>query len=173
LTVIAWAALAAACATALLIVYDLYGRGYRQTMAVMEAVWPITALYLGPLAWFAYRRWGRLNNREYQRQTGDEPDYGEPVSVGVGVSHCDAGCTLGDIIGAWLVFVVSWQLLGLALRRSTSPVSCWPARLASPFQYFSIAPMRDLGLRDATTSPTCTPARARSAPPANTPTPAS
>jgi hypothetical protein len=27
---------------------------------------------------------------------------------------CGAGCTLGDIIGAWLVFAFSWKLLGLA-----------------------------------------------------------
>ena len=41
------------------IVYDICGRGLRQPMRVMEAVWPITALYLGPLGWPAYARLGR------------------------------------------------------------------------------------------------------------------
>jgi hypothetical protein len=27
-----------------------FGVGYRQRMAVMDAVWPITALYFGPVA---------------------------------------------------------------------------------------------------------------------------
>lgn len=115
LTTVAWIALALAFATAALIAYDIYGRGYRQKMAVMEAVWPVTALYFGPLAWLAYRHWGRLNSPTYQQQTGAEPDYSEPVSVGIGVSHCGAGCTLGDIIGAWIVFAIAWKLLGLAL----------------------------------------------------------
>ena len=46
-------ALAVAGATAALIIYDIDGRGYRQKMAVMEPVWPVTALYLGPAAWWA------------------------------------------------------------------------------------------------------------------------
>lgn len=29
--------------------YDVYIRGLRQPMRVMEAVWPLTALYLGVL----------------------------------------------------------------------------------------------------------------------------
>ena len=61
-----------------------------------------------------------------------EPDYDETTSVSIGVSHCGAGCALGDIIGAWVVFAASWKPLGLAL----------------PGQYFSIAPMRDLGPRE-------------------------
>ncbi len=51
LTAVAWLSLAVAFATALLIVYDVYARGYRQQMTVMEPVWAISALYFGPLAW--------------------------------------------------------------------------------------------------------------------------
>ena len=148
LTVVAWVALAVAFASALLIVYDIYGRGYRQKMAVMEAVWPVTALYLGPLAWLAYRRWGRLSSPKYQQQTGAEPDYGEPVSVAIGVSHCGAGCTLGDIIGAWLVVITGWKLFGLALPAEYIADFALAFTLGIAFQYFSIATMRGLGLRD-------------------------
>ena len=148
LTAIAWVALAVAFASAALIVFDIYGRGHRQKMAVMEAVWPITALYFGPLAWLAYRRWGRLNSPRYQRETRTEPDYDEPVSVGIGVSHCGAGCTLGDIVGAWLVFIVGWELLGLALPAEYIADFTLAFVLGIAFQYFSIAPMRDLGLGD-------------------------
>jgi hypothetical protein len=46
LTLLAWTALAVAFTGAAVILIDMYGRGYRQhTMPVMEAVWPITALY--------------------------------------------------------------------------------------------------------------------------------
>lgn len=148
LTILGWVSLAFAFLNAGVIVYDIYGRGYRQKMAVMEAVWPITALYFGPLAWWGYRRWGRLNSQVHQRRSAAEPQYGEPVSVGIGVSHCGAGCTLGDIIGAWIVFAVSWKLLGLALPAEYIADFSLAFALGIAFQYFSIAPMRELGLRE-------------------------
>ena len=83
LTVLAWVSLAAAGASALDILIDIYVRRYRQHMRIMEAVWPVTALYFGPVAWLAYRRWGRLNSPRYQREARAEPNYGEPVSVGI------------------------------------------------------------------------------------------
>ena len=36
--------------------------------------------------------------------TRSRPEYGEPVSVAIGVTHCGAACTLGDVLGAWIVF---------------------------------------------------------------------
>ncbi len=144
----AWVSLALAFATAALIAYDIYGRGYRQTMGVMEAVWPVTALYFGPLAWLGYQRWGRINSPRYQQQTRRKPEYGEPVSVAVGVSHCGAGCTLGDIIGAWIVLAAGWQLLGLALPAEYIADFTLAFALGIAFQYFAIAPMRGLGMRD-------------------------
>lgn len=49
LTVVSWISLATAFSCAGFILYEMYGRGYRQHMWIMEAVWPITALYFGPL----------------------------------------------------------------------------------------------------------------------------
>lgn len=148
LTTVAWISLGAAFATAALILFDVYGRGHRQQMGVMEAVWPITALYFGPLAWLGYRRWGRPASPAYRAATGVEPDHGERVSVGLGVTHCGAGCTLGDIIGATLVFLAGWQLLGMALYAEYVVDFTLAFALGIAFQYFSIAPMRGLGLRD-------------------------
>jgi hypothetical protein len=47
LTVVAWISLAVAFLTAALIAIDVFVRGRRQRMPIMEAVWPVTALYLG------------------------------------------------------------------------------------------------------------------------------
>jgi hypothetical protein len=63
-------ALASACASAPLILVDILGRGRRQRIWIMDVVWPLTALYTGPLGWLAYRRWGRLNSPRYLEQTG-------------------------------------------------------------------------------------------------------
>jgi hypothetical protein len=103
-------------------------------MRVMEAVWPVSALYFGPLAWLGYCGWGRPGAK-----------YGETVSVGIGVSHCGAGCTLA---GAWLVFALGWELLGLALPAEYVVDFTFAFLLGIAFQYFSIAPMRGLGVRE-------------------------
>lgn len=63
------------------------------------------------------------------------------VTVLAGVSHCGAGCVLGDIVGEWLVYGTGAKINGEML---------WPALLVDyafallfgvAFQYFSIAPM--------------------------------
>jgi hypothetical protein len=148
LTVLAWISLAIAFASAAWIVGDLYVRGNRQQMWIMEAVWPVTALYFGPLAVWAYRRWGRPNSPSYRKRTGLEPDYGRPAAIAIGVSHCGAGCTLGDIAGAWIVFGAGWTILGLALPAEYIADFALAFALGIAFQYFAIAPMRGLGVRD-------------------------
>jgi hypothetical protein len=52
LTINARRSIAARLVSAAVILYDIYARGRRQPVRVMEAVWPITALYTGPLGGF-------------------------------------------------------------------------------------------------------------------------
>ncbi len=49
LVILSWVSIALAVAAALVIVTDL-AAGRRQHMGVMNVVWPVTALYAGPLA---------------------------------------------------------------------------------------------------------------------------
>ncbi|MGH3505381.1 MAG: hypothetical protein ACRDQA_31485, partial [Nocardioidaceae bacterium] len=101
-----WCALAAGFASAGWILLDTYARGHRQPMRVMEAVWPITGLYFGPVAVWGYRRFGRPMTARWQRHhQHDAPPEKPPwAGVAVDVSHCGAGCTLGDIIAEFTVF---------------------------------------------------------------------
>ena len=151
LVVLAWVSLVLAFASALVIVIDLLG-GHRQHMWIMDLVWPITALYAGPLALWAYFKVGRLSS--HRRMQADKARGEQPASkrkpfwqkTGVAVSHCGAGCTLGDIAGGWIIFMGTFQIVGMSL---------WPEYIADyalafilgiAFQYFTIAPMRGLGL---------------------------
>ena len=141
LTVLAWVSLAAGFVSAGAVVIDIYGRGLRQPMRVMEAVWPITALYLGPLGWIAYARLGRP-----RRNAGPDAEWeGHAVSA----THCGAGCALGDVIGEWVVFAGSLTIAGSML---------WPGYVLDLalgyvfgilFQYWAIKPMSELGRRAA------------------------
>ena len=69
LTVLAWISLASAFVCAGLVAADIFVRGYRQHVWIMNVVWPVTALYSGPLGLLAYRRWGRLNSMLYRERS--------------------------------------------------------------------------------------------------------
>jgi hypothetical protein len=148
LSVVAWMSLIAAGLSALDILIDIYGRRYRQHMGIMEAVWPVTALYFGPLTSWAYRRWGRpRSNRWLEENRRDAPpSTSRRVSVALGVSHCGAGCTLGDIAAATGVFLAGATLAGHMVFAEMAASYVAAVVLGVLFQYFAIAPMRGLGL---------------------------
>jgi hypothetical protein len=150
LTVLAWTALAVAFASAAVILIDIYGRGHRQRhMPVMEAVWPITALYFGPVAVWGYHRFGRPASTRWLREHGlrHPPDKPGWAGVAVDVSHCGSGCTLGDIIAEFGVFALGATVAGAALWAEYISDYLLAVALGLVFQYFAIAPMRGLSFR--------------------------
>jgi hypothetical protein len=147
LTVLSWVALGLAFASAGLILLDIYGRGYRQQMKIMEVVWPVTALYFGPAAIAAYRSWGWSSTRRWQAEHRHPPDKPRYASTAVGVSHCGAGCTLGDIAAEFAVFALGISIAGLPLLAEYIGDYLLAVALGIIFQYFAIAPMRGLSLR--------------------------
>ncbi len=164
-----------------------------QRMAVMNWVWPVTALYFGPAALIAYQKLGkpqarptkehapeRHEDQKRERQpereaigsaagggmpgqrnkwqasatpskrnerrghNGQQPQRPFWQSVWLAVTHCGAGCTLGDLIAETAVCLFAWKL---------ASVDYWPDILLDftlayllgiVFQYFSIAPMRGI-----------------------------
>lgn len=61
---VVWLAVSIVTAGALLI--DVYLRSHRQHMRVMEALWPITALYFGPFTRPFHVRYGRPQGQRWQ-----------------------------------------------------------------------------------------------------------
>ena len=122
-------------------------RRHPQHMGVMTVVWPVTALF-GSLAavWF-YRRHGR---------TGADDDPSMAVSVSKGALHCGAGCTLGDIVAETTAFLVPGILVAFGYPGvfGEPMFAVWvfdfvlAFALGIVFQYFALAPMRGLGVRD-------------------------
>ena len=150
LVVVAWCALAIAVASAGVILGDIFVRGYRQPMRVMEAVWPITALYFGPLAVWVYWRYARRSSPRWLDEQGlsSPPDHPKWVTTAIGVSHCGAGCTLGDIIAEFVIFALAIQLLGSMLLAEYVGDYVAALALGILFQYWALAPMRGLNFRD-------------------------
>lgn len=118
-------------------------------MWIMEAVWPVTALYFGPVAVWAYHRFGRPKTHRWLAEHDHEqpPDKPGWAGTALGVSHCGAGCTLGDIIAEFVVFAFALTLAGQTLFAAYIGDYVAAVILGVVFQYFAIAPMRGLGLR--------------------------
>lgn len=108
---------------------------HRQKMAIMNFVWPITALYFGPFALWTYFAFGR------PKEDTDRPFW---QKVWVGVTHCGAGCTLGDFTAEWIAFLTGFALLGSRLWGGYLCDFLLAYLFGIVFQYFSIAPMRNL-----------------------------
>ncbi|MGH7195640.1 MAG: DUF4396 domain-containing protein [Candidatus Saccharimonadales bacterium] len=85
---------------------------------------------------------------KHTKKSGDKNKSSPTFSqVAVGVSHCGAGCTLGDIIAEFIVFGFGFTLAGVALIPEYIGDYIAAIALGIIFQYFAIVPMSSLGLR--------------------------
>lgn len=158
--------LAAGIASAILIAIDV--KRHPQHMAIMNAVWPISGLYGGPLAVWGYWRHGRSagghgghaghdghaghgggnHDASSYQNGGGTPHF---ASIGKGAAHCGAGCTLGDIIAEWLVFFVPAIAVWFGWHSvfSEKIFAVWildyilAFGFGIVFQYYAIKPMND------------------------------
>ncbi len=144
-------------ASALLIVADEWRDP--QHMAIMNAVWPLTALFAGPLALMFYFSHGKnaAKSRMASHESSGEghhshPKSSTPVAVSKACAHCGSGCALGDMIAEWLAFffpvVAVW--FGWQSVFAERIFAIWVLDFVLAFgfgiafQYFTIKPMRGL-----------------------------
>ena len=145
LTAISWAYVGLALLCAAIILYDVYGRGYRQPTGVMGVVWPITALYFGPLALPAYQRWGRLRSEKWRREHGSAPEKSLPVAAATGGIPGGAASAVGHVIGVPLVVLTGLTIAGQSLWVMILVIAAIATVLLFAFEYFfSTVPARGL-----------------------------
>jgi hypothetical protein len=153
LVLLATTSLCVAGSCAVIITIDLLA-GNRQQMWIMNLVWPVTALYFGPLALWAYFRLGRLSTKhalmQAQEKGDQKPGMKKPfwAKCALGATHCGAGCTLGDIVAEWLLFAFPLVLFGKKIFGTWVVDYLFAFLLGIAFQYFTIKPMRHLSVKD-------------------------
>ena len=138
------------CAAA--IVVDI-ARGHRQKMPIMELVWPLTALYSGPVGLWSYFRKGRLTTKANVDRAMEEGK-GHPATrrpfwqtTALGTTHCGGGCTLGDLTAEWgtaLLPFVAFPLFGHRIFSLWIYDYILAFGFGILFQYFTIKPMKGL-----------------------------
>lgn len=147
LQALATVSLALGLLSAIAVAVDL-ARGHPQHMNVMNVVWPVTALWSGPLGAWAYFRYGRAGARDVvmaAKARGTEPPnvrQSFPVLVAKGATHCGSGCALADIAAEWLVLAVPLYVFGKAIFGAWVYDFVLAFVLGIVFQYFTIKPMR-------------------------------
>ena len=129
--------------------------GIPQAMAIMNVVWPVTALYFSVFAVWAYYSLGRKKTkramREHSMSKEHDQDRSGPTAaqVAVGTSHCGAGCMLADVACEFWTAAAGITLLGSVLwaEYTIDFAAAWA--LGIVFQYFAIQPMRHLPVGQA------------------------
>jgi len=150
LTILAFGSLTTAGLCALIITTDIL-IGHRQHMWIMNVVWPITALYSGPIGLLAYFRIGRLSTHQAMQKTQQHDRsstaQSKPFwqSVGLAATHCGSGCTLGDLLaeGVLLPFL-PFTLFGHRIFAAWLVDFALAFFFGIVFQYFTIKPMKKL-----------------------------
>lgn len=119
-----------------------------QKMSIMNIVWPVTALYAGPLAILTYNFIGRRKdeNSLHSNATPSLQKKQKPFwqSVLVGSLHCGSGCTLGDLIVANALLFIPFTLFGSKLYGEWTIDFVLAFLIGIIFQYYAIKPMRKL-----------------------------
>ena len=144
---------------AIIIAADLFS--YPQHMWIMNVVWPVTALFGAVWVLWQYFAYGRLAERTLAHAAMERSEKMPsktltpfPVMVGNGALHCGSGCTLGDIVAEWLVFLAptvalwfGWHgLFGEKMYATWIIDYLFAYAFGIVFQYFTIKPMRDLSV---------------------------
>jgi len=149
LTTLSWVFIATGVISAAAILYDLYGQGHRQPQRVMEAVWPLSALYLGPFALPIYNRFGRTHSTTWQAKAGATVDRsitasavrsGLPGGVSSGLAHVVA-VPFVVATGLTIAGVDMWAMVAIITVLATALI------FAFEYMFFTAKDRRVPGLR--------------------------
>ncbi len=140
---VAWAWLAASAVSGIAVVVHLARTG-GQKMWIMDLVWPITALWAGPVGAWGYFRYGRDPSAGQERAA----DRASLAVTAKATSHCGAGCTLGDLVAAGVAVLAPLTVFGHAIFGEWIYGLVAAFGFGIAFQYFTIKPMRQLSRRE-------------------------
>ena len=142
---LSWLAVLAGLASCLFVALDIRRR-QPQPMAVMRWVWPINALWAGPIGIWAYWTIGRTGPPLQQpsarmNQATDMAPRPFWQSIVSGTLHCGAGCSLADLVGPILFRAAPFALAGSLVFGEWTLDYILALLVGVTFQYAAISPM--------------------------------
>lgn len=132
----------------LIVLFHIYPR-HRQSMKVMEAVWPLTGLWANWIGLWAYFGLGKEKKSSHMKM--DMPMQGMDMhsrpgwrSTALSTLHCGAGCTLADLIGESFTSFVPVSIGGSFMAGQWTLDYVLALIIGIYFQYAAIRPMEKL-----------------------------
>ncbi len=145
LTPVSWSFVGLALVSAAYIAYDVFGRGHRQRVGAMNVIWPSTALYFGPLAIWAYARYGRPQSEKWQAEHGAASEKDASVAALTGGTPGGAASLVGHVLGVPLIVVSGLTIAGLDLWAMIAAVAVIATAFLFAYEFFfSTVPARRL-----------------------------
>jgi hypothetical protein len=140
---ISWFFVVIGALSAGLILYEIIGRGHHQRNVAMNLVWPVAALFLGPFAIWAFRRWGRGGAVVASSDAGSEGHLGGKAIAGS--TPGGAAATVGHFIGVPLVAASGLTIAGTNLWVLIIVIALLAIGMLFAFEFF-FAPIAPRGL---------------------------
>jgi len=141
---LSWVMVVAGILSGGLVAWDMRRRA-PQPMAVMNWVWPINALWGGPLGVWAYWAIGRTPPKTSGTEHGSMKMDMAPrpfwQSIVAGSFHCGAGCTLADLMGPSVFRAAPFLVLGSLVFGEWALDYLLALLVGVTFQYAAISPM--------------------------------
>lgn len=137
-TVAGWIITCTGFLVAALILVDCYILGYRQPLRAMEAVWPITAIYSGPVALWAYYKWGRRSTAKWQEHNV-APEQRVAVTAVTQTIAGGAASFIGHTLAVPLVMWTGWMIAGKHVWPMILLIAVFALPLLIGFEYQSLA----------------------------------
>lgn len=128
-----------------------------QSMKIMKYVWPINALWSGPLGLLIYYKIGRelksdhnmdmdmshmnmsMDNMDMKgMKMGNKPFWQSVIS---GTFHCGAGCSLADLITPWIFLIFPFTVFNSITLGDWTLAYIFALVIGVAFQYYAISPM--------------------------------
>jgi len=113
----------------------------------MAPIWPISALFLGPIALLMYARWGKGYRQSEVIETTEGVSPGtESLKIGplivMALLPGAAASTLAHLVGVPVVFGAGWTIAGLALWAVALFIAVLATALLFAFEYLVLATTR-------------------------------
>lgn len=144
LEIISWIFVCSGFISAIAIYVDI-NMGRYQAMPIMNIAWPITGLYLGPIAigfYFLYARTAAHSMpMDHKMDHKQHEEKERPITfkdVFLSCTHCGSGCVIGDIVAETLVYSFSIQFFGAFIWASFFMDYGFAFLFGLLFQYYNI-----------------------------------
>ena len=129
---------------AIAVAYDIYGRGHRQRVRSMEAVWVLSAMWLGPFVLPLYARTGRPRSNKWQTEHSTISGLGRSAAAASGGLPGGAASLVGHVLAVPLVVAAGWSLFGVDMFAMIAVIAVLAIAMLFAFEY-STATRRDVG----------------------------